>query len=264
MGTIRGMALCHIFRCRGTCALNRQMRLAIPGILLCALTGLSAAAEPIYAAWPELASGPAGIGGTYRKYVIAAIAVIFAQALLIIGLLWQQARKRKSEAVLRESEERFRVMADTSPALIWMCDPRGKVTYLNERRVAFTGTGPKAGYGDTWIEYVHPDDLKNVLNTLAWALKARQPFSKEYRLLRSDGIYRWMFDVASPRMNGDGSFAGFIGSAIDVTDQKLAQEALEKVGGQLIAAQEKERSHIARELHDDICQRLAMLSLRIE
>ena len=73
-----------------------------------------------------------------------------------------------------------------------------------------------------------------------------------------------MFDVASPRVNGDGSFGGFIGSAIDTTDQKLAQQALEKVSGQLIAAQEQERSRIARELHDDICQRLALLSMELE
>ena len=73
-----------------------------------------------------------------------------------------------------------------------------------------------------------------------------------------------MFDVASTRFDANGSFAGFIGSAIDVTDQKLAQEALEKVGGRLIEAQEKERSRIARELHDDICQRLALLSLELE
>jgi len=77
-------------------------------------------------------------------------------------------------------------------------------------------------------------------------------------------VYRWMLDAASPRLNGDGSFAGFIGSAIDVTDQKLAQQALEKVSGQLIEAQEKERSRIARELHDDICQRLALLSMELE
>jgi hypothetical protein len=69
----------------------------------------------------------------------------------------------------------------------------------------------------------------------------------EYRLRRQDGIYRWMFDIAAPRFNGDGSFAGFIGSAADVTDQKMAQEALEKVGGHLIEAQERERSHLARE-----------------
>lgn len=70
--------------------------------------------------------------------------------------------------------------------------------------------------------------------------------------------------MASPRVNGDGSFSGFIGSAIDVTDQKLAQEALEKGSGQLIEAQEKERSRIARDLHDDICQRLALLSMELE
>jgi signal transduction histidine kinase len=73
-----------------------------------------------------------------------------------------------------------------------------------------------------------------------------------------------MFDVASPRVNGDGSFAGFIASAVDTTDQKIAQQALEKISGQLIEAQEKERTRIARELHDDICQRLALLSVELE
>jgi PAS domain S-box-containing protein len=199
-----------------------------------------------------------------RKYIIAAIALIVAQALLIAGLLWQRARKRKAEAVLRESEERFRVMADTTPALVWMCDEHGKITYLNEQRLAFTGPDPKSGYGDTWLTYIHPDDVKNVLNQLWQALKDQKPFSKEYRLHRGDGVYRWMWDVASPRVNGDGTFAGFIGSAIDVTDQKLAQQALEQVSGQLIEAQEKERTRIARDLHDDICQRLALLSMELE
>jgi PAS domain S-box-containing protein len=199
-----------------------------------------------------------------RKYVIIAIVLIAAQALLIAGLLLQRARKRKTEAVLRETEERFRVMADATPSLVWMCDERGRITYLNGRRMAFTGPAPDSGYGDNWITYVHPDDVERMLSTLYDALKIKQPFSQEYRLRRNDGIYRWMFDVASPRVNGDGSFGGFIGSAIDTTDQKLAQQALAKVSGQLIEAQEKERSRIARDLHDDICQRLALLSMEIE
>jgi len=145
-----------------------------------------------------------------------------------------------------------------------MCDRHGKIIYLNERRMAFTGADLKAGYGDSWAAYVYPDDVKGILDGVSQALKDRQPFSMEYRLRRSDGVHRRMFDVASPRMNGDGSFAGFIGSAIDVTDQKLAQQALEKVSGQLIEAQENERSRIARDLHDDICQRLALLSMEIE
>ena len=199
-----------------------------------------------------------------RNYIIAAIVLIVAQSLSIIGLLMQRARKREAEAVVAESEKRFRTMADTTPSLIWMCDQEGKVTYLNERRLAFTGRDPSAGYGDTWTRYVHPDDVKQVLGSMSQALKKREPFSKEYRLRRNDGVYRWMFDVASPRVNGDSSFAGFIGSAIDITDQKLAQEALEGVSGRLIEAQEKERSRIARDLHDDICQRLALLSMELE
>ena len=200
----------------------------------------------------------------YRKYIVVVIVVIAAQALWIIALLWQRGRKRKAEAVLGESERRFRVMTDTTPSLVWMCDAHGKITYMNERRIAFTGPDTKAGYGDTWIAYVHPHDQMKVLDALSQALKTQLPFSKEYRLRRSDGIYRWMFDVASPRVNGDGSFGGFIGSAIDTTDQKLGQQALEKVSGQLIEAQEKERSRIARDLHDDICQRLALLSMELD
>ena len=197
------------------------------------------------------------------KYILTAIVLIVAQTLLIVGLLWQRARKRRAEAVLGESEKRFQLMTDTTPSLVWMCDAQGKITYLNERRIAFTGPDPKAGYGDTLAAYVHPDDLKNVLDTVSEALKKHQPFSMEYRLRRDDGAYRWIFDVASPRVNGDGSFGGFIGSAIDTTDQKLAQQALERVSGQLIEAQEKERSRIARDLHDDICQRLALLSMEL-
>ena len=198
-----------------------------------------------------------------HKYFLTAIAVIVVQALLIFGLLWQRARKHRAEAVLRESEERFRVMADTTPSLIWMCDEEGKITYLNDQRVAFTGPGPDTGYGNDWTAYVHSDDLKNVQEALAWALESRQRFSKEYRLRRYDGVYRWMFDIASPRVNGDGSFAGLIGSAIDITDQKLAQEALQTVGGRLLQAQDEERKRIARELHDDISQKLALLSMEL-
>ena len=190
--------------------------------------------------------------------------LIVAQALLIAGLLWQRARKRKAEAVLRESEERFRVMTDTTPSLVWMCDSHGKITYRNERRIAFTGSSPIVGFGDTWASCVHPDDLQDLLDTVSQALKDHRQFSMEYRLRRGDGVYRWIIDVASPRVNGDGSFAGLIASAVDVTDQKLAQQSLEKMSGQLIEAQDRERSRIARELHDDICQRLALLSMEIE
>jgi PAS domain S-box-containing protein len=199
-----------------------------------------------------------------RKYIISAIALFVFQVLLIAGLLLQRSRQRKAEAVLRESEKRFRVMADATPALVWMCDAHGKVAYLNDRWFAFTGADSGARHGETWIAHIHPDNVADVLDSFSRGLKDQQPFSIECRMRRSDGVYRWIFHVASPRVNGDGSFAGFIGSAIDMTDQKLAQQALEKVSGQLIEAQEKERARIARELHDDICQRLALLSMELD
>ena len=207
---------------------------------------------------------PPSIWESYRRYWIAVIVVMAVLLLLIAGLLWERARKRKAEARLRESEKRFRVMAETTPTLVWMCDAQGEITYLNEQRLAFTGPDPNAGYGNSWMDYVHPDDRKNVQDVFSHALDEHVAFSNEYRLRRRDGTYRWMFDVASPWLNGDGSFAGFIGSAIDVTDQKMAQLALEKVSGQLIEAQEKERRRIARDLHDDICQRLALLSMELD
>jgi PAS domain S-box-containing protein len=168
------------------------------------------------------------------------------------------------QKALYESEARFRVMGDAAPAFIWMSDQEGHFTYLNKKTLEFTGANSRELNGDGWATYVHPDDLPLALEANRQAAQRHERFIREYRVRRHDGVYRWMCDIANPRFDAEGSFVGFIGSAVDVTDQRLAREALEKVGGQLIAAQEKERSYLARELHDDICQRLAMMSLRIE
>jgi len=200
----------------------------------------------------------------YAYFILGAVAVILLQTMLIAGLMWERTKKRKSEMNLREGEERFRIMADTTPALIWMSDREGRIIYLNKKILEFTGADLEAIRSGAWVNHVHPDDLAEVLAANARAQDRRTSFSKEYRLRRRDGVYRWMLDVGAPRFNTNGSFAGFIGSATDISDQKAAQEGLEKLGGRLIEAQEKERRFIARELHDDICQRLAVLSLEIE
>jgi PAS domain S-box-containing protein len=199
----------------------------------------------------------------YRKYFISIALLIIVQTLLIVGLLVQRRRARKTEIRLRESEKRFRVMTDTTPSLVWMCDRNGQVTYLNDRLIKFIGRDPNAGLTDIWTRYIHPDDLQNFLSGNSLAISKQKAFSREYRLRTQEGVYRWLLDVAAPRINEDGSFAGFIGSAVDISDQKLANEALETISGKLIEAQEEERSRIARELHDDICQRLALLSMEL-
>jgi signal transduction histidine kinase len=106
--------------------------------------------------------------------------------------------------------------------------------------------------------------LNGCLDTYAQAFDRRESFQIQYRLRRHDGEYRWMSDIGVPRFNPDGSFAGYIGSCVDVTDRKLAEEALANMGRKLIEAHEEERTWIARELHDDINQRIALLTIELE
>jgi PAS domain S-box-containing protein len=206
----------------------------------------------------------ASVWQQYQGIIIGVAIFIALQAFLIAGLVRQRMKRRKIEANLVASEERFRVMAEAAPALIWMSDPQGRITYLNKRSLDFTGAAPEALLGEGWVNYVHADDLNAVLATSSVAMARFESCTEKYRLRRKDGVYRWMLDVRSPRFNTNGSFAGFIGSAVDISDQRTAQDALEKLGGRLIEAQEQERSRIARELHDDICQRLAILTVEIE
>ena len=200
----------------------------------------------------------------HQSLIISIVVFVLLQTFFIAGLLRQRLKKQKIEASLLESEERCRSVAEAAPALIWMSDQMGRVTYLNRRSIEFTGANPGALLGQGWIAYVHPDDLAGVMVTASQTLEKHEGSSKKYRLRRADGVYRWMLDVRAPRFSTTGTFTGFIGSAVDISDQQAAQDALEKLGGRLIDAQEQERRRIARELHDDICQRLAILTLEIE
>jgi PAS domain S-box-containing protein len=166
--------------------------------------------------------------------------------------------------VVRESEERFRLVANTAPVMIWMAGTDRLCTYVNQPWLEFTGRPLEAELGNGWLEGVHKEDLKRCLKTYSEAFGERQSFEMEYRIRRNDGEYRWILDIGVPRFNSDGNFAGYIGSCLDITDRKLAEKALANVGRRLIEAHEEERSWIARELHDDIAQRVALLAVEVE
>src|SRR5216684_4402721 len=174
------------------------------------------------------------------------------------------SERKRQEALLRESEERFRLVADTAPALIWMSGVDKLCTYFNKPWLEFTGRSMEEELGNGWAEGVRPEDLRGCMDTYTQAFDRREEFRMEYRLRRHDGEYRWVLDIGVPRFNQDRSFVGYIGSGVDVTEQRLAQQTLDKLSGKLIEAQERERSRIARDLHDDICQRLTILLLEIE
>jgi len=172
--------------------------------------------------------------------------------------------RQRAELTLRESEERFRLLSNSAPVMIWMSGPDKLCTYFNQSWLKFTGRLIHAELGNGWAGGVHAEDLKACLDTYTSAFDRRESFEMEYRLRRHDGEYRWIFDLGVPRFNPDGSFAGYIGSCVDITEQKLAEEARSKMSHKLIEVQDQERRWLARELHDDITQRISLLAFDLQ
>jgi PAS domain S-box-containing protein len=178
----------------------------------------------------------------------------------VLGVVADVTGRLQTEQALAESERRFRLMADSAPVLMWMAGTDKLCTDFNKEWLRFTGRTMKQELGNGWMEGVHPEDRERCLHAYGLAFDARRQFTIEYRLRRHDGHYRSILDRGVPRFLEDGSFAGFVGCCIDVTEEKEAKASQRELSGRLIHAQEEERARIARELHDDINQRLALLA----
>jgi PAS domain S-box-containing protein len=182
----------------------------------------------------------------------------------LVGMVVDITERKRAEEALKESEQRFRLVADSAPVLMWMSGTDKLCTYFNKRWLDFTGRSNDEELGNGWAENVYTGDTQRCLDTYAHSFDRREEFRMEYRLRRHDGVFRWMLDIGVPRFHEDGSFAGYIGSCVDITEQKLAEESLSSISGRLIEAQEKERAWIAREMHDDINQRLGVLAMELD
>jgi PAS domain S-box-containing protein len=145
--------------------------------------------------------------------------------------------RREASAALRESEARFRNMADNAPVMVWMTDASGACTFLSQSWYAFTGQSQSSGLGEGWIEALHPDDRLAVLEDYLASGSLGEPLRAEYRLRRHDGEYRWVLDASAPRFAADGTFLGSIGSVMDITDRKQAEERLREHQSALKEAQ---------------------------
>ncbi len=164
---------------------------------------------------------------------------------------------------LRESEARFRSMADSSPVMVWMAGPDAQLGFFNRPRLEFTGRTPEqeAGYG--WAEGVHADDRERCMEVYLTSFRTRSPFCMDYRLRRADGEYRWVMDSGVPLLTPDGAFAGFIGSCVDVHDRRMEEERerfLLNAGTVLGSSLEHERTlaELARHIVPDLADACAV------
>jgi len=132
-----------------------------------------------------------------------------------------------AERALKESERRFRLLADTAPVLIWMADANGQCTFVNQPWLDFTGRTLDSQVGEGWTGSVHAGDRERLIAAYRAAIGAQTSFQAEFRLRRMDGEYRWVLGSGVPRVEGDGTCAGFIGSCVDISEARRAREVLE-------------------------------------
>jgi PAS domain S-box-containing protein len=199
----------------------------------------------------------------YRRSMVMIVAIAGIQAMLVAGLVVKLTRQRRGQQSLRASEARFRQLSDTAPVMLWTSGPDRGCTHVNRARLEFTGRPLESELGNGWSDAVHADDVAGWVETYTQAFERREPSRTKYRLRRHDGEYRWILDTAVPRVLADGTFAGYVGSGIDVTDLELAKSSLSNLSRRLMHEHEEERAMVARALTDDLCQQLTLLMIRL-
>jgi len=135
------------------------------------------------------------------------------------------SERKEAESRLKESEQRFRDMADSSPAMIWLSDENDRTIYTNKKWMEFTGKDIRND-PEGWSRLVHPDDMTKTTTEYFKGVQSRKQITSVYRLRREDGVYRWVHDISVPRFLNDGRFIGYIGSVIDIEDEKQKPEQL--------------------------------------
>jgi PAS domain S-box-containing protein len=143
--------------------------------------------------------------------------------LYLVAILIQE--KEDAEHSLRESEQRFRMVADSAPVLIWMSGTDKLCNFFNRGWLEFTGRTMEQELGIGWAEDIHRDDVRRCVKIYYTCFDAREPFEMEYRLRRYDGEYRWVLDRGVPRRDTNGNFMGYVGVTVDLTDRRRAEEA---------------------------------------
>jgi PAS domain S-box-containing protein len=174
-------------------------------------------------------------------------------------------QRKQAEQALRESEQRYRVITEAAPIMVWMAGLDKLCYYFNKGWLDFVGHSLDQECGNGWTRGVHPDDFDRCLQVYESSFEACRSFEMQYRLKHHSGQYRWILDHGVPRFGPDGTFEGYVGGCLDIHNQKEAEEKARSVDVslQLMSSQDEERRHIARELHDTAGQTLTVLGINL-
>jgi PAS domain S-box-containing protein len=145
---------------------------------------------------------------------------------LVADLLIAVKRRQQAELALRESEERFRAMADSAPLMVWTCDQRGRITFVNQACERFAGKPRGEFSGVHWVEVTHPEERVRLARAFVDAFAARSALEIECRIERGDGEWRHVLVSGAPRFGPEGALVGYVGSSLDITDRKRLEEEL--------------------------------------
>ena len=149
--------------------------------------------------------------------------------------------RQRAEQALRESEQRFRMITEAAPIMVWMSGTDKLCYYFNRGWLDFVGRTLEEELGNGWAENVHPDDFERCLQIYVESFDARRPFEMEYRLRHHNGQYRWILDHAVPRYAPGGTFEGYVGGCLDIDDQKEAAEKVRIAADTLRESEERLR-----------------------
>jgi PAS domain S-box-containing protein len=164
--------------------------------------------------------------GETRYLAVSASAFSFAGVSASLLSAFDVTERRRAEDELRESEQRFRSLADSAPIFIWTARPDRQIDFFNATWRNFTGRPMEVDTGYGWTEVIHPEDLDATVATYEAKFDARAPYSMRYRLRRHDGQYRWILEHGTPRYAGDWTFLGFIGACLDIHETVLAEDEI--------------------------------------
>jgi len=188
-------------------------------------------------------------------------AVLLCGLLLMVPSAIAFRQDKNTGTQLTESEQCFRTIVEEAPIMLWTAGTDARCTFFNKPWLDFTGLSLQEQTEQDWVARVHPNDRERSVNTYLSAFKSRQNFAMEYRLLRRDGVYGWVFHNGAARFDRDGNFIGYVGSRFDLTNRVEAEQYLREISSQIINGHKTESCLVGRELHDDLAQKVAAVSI---